>query len=43
MEFCEGEALVDPEFLPECDCGETCKHASISNRVSENLPEVSVS
>ena len=43
MEFCEGEALIDPEFLSECDCGETCKHASNSIRVSENLLEVSVS
>lgn len=33
----------DPDFLPKCDCGEVCKHASNSIRVSEELLEVSVS
>lgn len=33
----------DPEFLPKCECGADCKHASNSIRISEELLEVSMS
>lgn len=42
LECCEGEGHFDPDFLPQCECGEDCKHASNSIRVSEKLPEVSL-
>lgn len=32
----------DPDFLPQCDCEGTCKHASNSIRVSEELLKVSL-
>jgi len=43
LEKCDGEVYHDPDFLPQCSCGETCKHDSISNRVSEKVLEVSMS
>jgi len=42
LEICEGEAYHDPDFLPKCDCGEVCKHASNSIRISKELLEVSL-